>query len=81
MRDWKYYVAKTWMNTVYAFLALAGVGAIGLWLWLMVTDPTLRLVAAIVIFIAILITILNLLFKLTEWSENILEKDKNARNR
>ena len=81
MRDWRYYAAKSWMNTVYAFLILAGVGAVGLWIWLMVTDPTLRMVATIFLFIAIIITILNLLFKLTQWSEDILEKDRNARNR
>lgn len=80
MRDWRYYAAKSWMNAVYAFLALTGVGAVGLWIWLMVTDPILRMVATIVLFIAIIITILNLLFKLTQWAEDILEKDRNGSN-
>lgn len=81
MRDWRYYAAKSWMNMVYSFLALTGVGAIGLWIWLMVTDPTLRMVATIVLFIAIITTILNLLFKLTQWAEDILEKDKNGKQK
>jgi cytochrome c biogenesis protein CcdA len=75
VRDWKYYLAKTWMTTLYFLL---GIGAIIMWIYLVATDPTLRMVAAIVLGIAVFITLLNLLFKLTEWSENILEDRKSS---
>jgi hypothetical protein len=80
MRDWRYYVAKTWMTTLYTLLVTAFLGLFGFWLYWTIMDPGLRAVAIAFILIAFIWASLALLFKLTRWSEKIIERDKNGRN-
>jgi hypothetical protein len=64
------------MNTVYVALGAALVGTLGLLVWVVASDPTLRLIFLVLLGIAGIGAMVFLLARLTDWAEDVLERGK-----
>jgi uncharacterized membrane protein YoaK (UPF0700 family) len=76
MRDWKYYLARSWRNTLYVLAAFAVGASLAVIVWLVVTDETFRLFTAVFLGVIIFAALIQALVKLTHWADKVLERDK-----
>jgi hypothetical protein len=76
MRDWKYYVARSWVNTLYVLLAFAGGAILALFVWGAIHDATVRLFVLLFLGGLIFTALIQALIKLTHWADKVLERDK-----
>ncbi len=70
MRDWKYYVARSWMTTVYVVLGAALFGLLGLFVYAATQVLEIQI---FLLFVAAGIVI-TLVVSFTKWADRYIEK-------
>ncbi len=70
MRDWKYYVARSWMTTVYVVLGAALLGLLGLFVYAATQVLEIQL---FLLFVAVGLVI-TLAISFTKWADRYIEK-------
>ena len=76
MRDWKYYLARSWMTTLYVVLGATLVALLSVMVWAAVTDPTVGRVFLVILGMILMVTVFSLLVRLTKWADDVLERSK-----
>jgi len=76
VRDWKYYLARSWMTTLYVVLGATLVALLSVMVWAAVTDPTVGRVFLVILGMILMVTVFSLLVRLTKWADDVLERSK-----
>jgi uncharacterized membrane protein YhdT len=76
MRDWKYYLARSWRNTLYVLAAFAVGASLAFLVWGVINIEPMRLFVALFLGGLIFIALIQALIKLTHWADKVLERDK-----
>ena len=74
MRDWKYYVARSWMTTVYVALGAALLGVLGLFIYSVTIVPEIQI---FLLFVAVGIVV-ALVVSFTKWADRYIDEVRKA---
>ena len=72
MRDWRYYVARSWMNTVYVLLGAACLGMLGLFIYMAIVVPEVQI---FLLFVAVG-AVVTLVISFTKWAYRYIEESR-----
>ena len=76
MRDWKYYVARSWVNTLYVLAAFALGSGLAFLVWGVINIEPMRLFVVLFLGGLIFTALIQALIKLTHWADKVLERNK-----